>query len=199
MTLKVNGKQVDITLENEKTVGEVLKAFESEASKNEATTVSIVLNGKPIAAKEFDEAIKAPISDDTVLELTVVSKIDIEDSFKISCKEFSSLSKELLDIPVMLQSGKDKDANLIITKLASEIDRFCHAATLSALFPKYYGKLLINGKEIGTFFSEFAPILSDFEKALETKDTVTVGDLAEYEISPRLKNISAAIKSINKE
>lgn len=196
MTLKVNGNKVDITLENEKTVGEVLKAFEQEAAKNDATTISIALDGKAVAAKEFDKVISEPIKDNTTLELTVISKTDIDEAFNICNKEFTSLSKELLNVPVMLQSGKDKDANIIITKLASEIDRFCHAATLSALFPKYYSKMLIEGKEIGTFFAEFAPILSDFEKALESKDTVTVGDLSEYEISPRLEKISEAIVSI---
>ena len=79
--------------------------------------------------------------------------------------------------------------------LSSQFRRNVHAATLSALFPETYSKLLIDGKEIGTFFSEFAPVLSDFEKALETKDTVTVGDLAEYEISPRLDKLAAAIKA----
>src|SRR5574344_1046143 len=198
MELKVNGKKADITLEGEKTVGEVLKAFEAEAAKNDATTVSIVLNGNPVAAKDFDEAIKTPISNSTSLELSVISKADIADSFAISCAEFTKLAKELQDVPVMLQSGRDKDANLIITKLSSEIDRFCHSATLSALFPATYCTLLVDGKEIGSFFAEFAPILSDFEKALQDKDTVTVGDLAEYEISPRLEKLSSAIKSISK-
>ena len=195
MELKVNGNKIDITLEGEKTVGEVLKSFEAEAAKNNATTVSITLDGKPVAANEFEEAIKAPITDTTCLELTVVTKTDISDAFSISSREFDALSKQLVDIPVMLQSGRDKEANEIITKLASEIDRFCHAATLSALFPDTYKKLLVDGKEIGTFFGEFAPILSDFEKALEAKDTVTVGDLAEYEISPLLTMLSEAIKA----
>ena len=101
MELRVNGNKVDITLEGEKTVGEVLKSFEAEAAKNGATTVNITLNGKPVAATEFDEAIKTPITDDTVIELLVVSKTDIADSFNISCKEFTALSKLLEQVPVM--------------------------------------------------------------------------------------------------
>lgn len=196
MELKVNGKKVDITLETEKTVGDVLKAFEAEAAKNNATTVSITLNGQPVTASGFDTTITRPITADTAIELQVISKTDISDSFAISCREFTTLAKQLEEVPVMLQSGRDKEADGIITKLASEIDRFCHAATLSALFPDTYSKLLIDGKEIGSFFSEFAPVLSDFEKALESKDTVTVGDLAEYEISPRLIKLADAIKTV---
>ena len=46
------------------------------------------------------------------------------------------------------------------------------------------------------FFEEFSPILKDFEGAMESKDSVTVGDLSEYEISPRLKNVIQALQSL---
>mgnify|MGYP007070243453 FL=1 len=45
MRLKVNGQDIDVTLEDEKTVGDVLKSFEDEAAQNDATTVRIVLDG----------------------------------------------------------------------------------------------------------------------------------------------------------
>ena len=196
MKLIVNGNNIDITLENERTVGEVLKSFEEEAAKNDATTVSIVLNGKAVPAQDFEKAIQEPISEDTVLELSVISKNDIKQAFTLSAQNFAQLSQQLSQVSILLQSGKDKDANQIIADLATEIDRFCHTATLSALFPDTYQKLLIDGKEIGTFFEDFAPVLKDFEEALKGKDTVTVGDLAEYEIGPRLNSIAQAL---NKE
>ena len=56
MQLKINGQPVDVTLENEKTVGDVLKSFESEAARNDATTVAIWLNGREISADKFDDA-----------------------------------------------------------------------------------------------------------------------------------------------
>ncbi|MBP5437138.1 MAG: hypothetical protein J6Y30_04065, partial [Treponema sp.] len=74
MQLKVNGENVDITLEGEKTVGEILKSFEAEASKNEATTTNIILNGKEVAADEFEKILGEPILDDTSIDLTVVSR-----------------------------------------------------------------------------------------------------------------------------
>ena len=103
------------------------------------------------------------------------------------------ISEGLQNISVLLQSGKEKDANEIIENLANEIDRFCHTATLSALFPDTYRKIIIDGNDLGTFFGEFTPIFKDFKDAMEAKDTVTVADLAEYEISPRLEQIAKAI------
>lgn len=199
MELKVNGQHIDITLEDERTVGEVLKAFEAEADKNGATTVSITLNGKNISAEAFEEAANEPLTDTTVLELEVISQAELNREFAEARKAFTELSRQLSSVSVLLQSGKDTEANSIITCLASKIDQFCHTATLAALFPDTYRTLNIAGSEAGAFFEELAPILSDFEKALAAKDTVTVGDLAEYEIAPRLEQLASAIGTLDTE
>ena len=193
MNFYVNGNKLDITLENEKTVGDVLKGFEEEAEKNDATTVSIELNGNVIDAEKLDEAFSQELRESTDLRLQVISKNDITQNFAINAENFRKISKGLQNISVLLQSGKEKDANEIIENLANEIDRFCHTATLSALFPDTYRKIIIDGNDLGTFFGEFTPIFKDFKDAMEAKDTVTVADLAEYEISPRLEQIAKAI------
>lgn len=193
MNFYVNGNKLDITLENEKTVGDVLKSFEEEAEKNDATTVSIELNGNVIDAEKLDEAFSQELRKSTDLRLQVISKNDITQNFAINAENFMKISEGLQNISVLLQSGKEKDANEIIENLANEIDRFCHTATLSALFPDTYRKIIIDGNDLGTFFGEFTPIFKDFKDAMEAKDTVTVADLAEYEISPRLEQIAKAI------
>lgn len=193
MNFYVNGNKLDITLENEKTVGDVLKGFEEEAEKNDATTVSIELNGNVIDAEKLDEAFSQELNESTDLRLQVISKNDITQNFALNAENFMKISEGLQNISVLLQSGKEKDANEIIENLANEIDRFCHTATLSALFPDTYRKIIIDGNDLGTFFGEFTPIFKDFKDAMEAKDTVTVADLAEYEISPRLEQIAKAI------
>lgn len=194
MELFVNGEKIDITLEDEKTVGEVLKSFEKEAEKSDATTIGIFLNGKKVLADDFDEASKTPLEENTKIELTVLSKQDVIDSLEKSKDKFSSLAQKLPEVPVALQGGKDKEANTIIAELAEAIDDFCHTAALSALFPEVYSSIVIDGKSVTEFFEEFAPIAADFEQSLETKDSVTSGDLCEYEIAPRLELIAKAIE-----
>jgi hypothetical protein len=196
MQLKVNGENVDITLEGEKTVGEVLKSFEAEASKNEATTTNIILNGKEIGADEFEKILGEPILDDTSIDLTVVSKTALVRNFKESGKKFEDLEARLGSVSTLLQSGKDAQVGAIITELADEISNFLHIARLSSLFPEFYQGLTAGGKDIGQFLEDFMPFLKDFEEALEAKDTVTVGDIAEYEISPRLKQIAESVEAL---
>lgn len=196
MQLKVNGENVDITLEGEKTVGEILKSFEAEASKNEATTTNIILNGKEVAADEFEKILGEPILDDTSIDLTVVSKTALVRNFKESGKKLEEIQAELGNVSTLLQSGKDAQVGKIITDLADEISNFLHIARLSSLFPEFYNSLEAGGKDIGQFLEDFMPFLKDFEEALGSKDTVTVGDIAEYEISPRLQQMAEAVAGL---
>ena len=196
MELYVNNEKIDIVLENEKTIGDVLKSFEAECEKNNATTIHISLNGKDVAADEFDMISAEPLTDDTKLELIIVTESEIRASFTNQVAECESLSNELLELSVKLQSGKDKEAGVLISKLADFIEKFCHTATLSALFPAIHSKITIDGKSVNEFFQDFSQILNDFEQAIASKDPVLMGDLAEYEISPRLLSIAATIKEL---
>ncbi len=194
MRLNVNGQDIDVTLEDEKTVGDVLKSFETAASENEATTVRIVLDGEAVSPDRFDEILDRPLEDKTSLELTVLTKGQLIDSLKDVSERIGRLSLE--DIPVLLQGGKDKEAAAIIDSLASDCNAFFHTASMASLFPELYGKLAIDGADFMDFFKDFLSILSDFKDAMEGNDTVTVGDLAEYEIEPRLKAVMKAIAAL---
>ena len=196
MEFYVNGEKIDITLENEKTVSDVLKSFEEEAAKNDATTIGIKINGESVPAGDFEKVVGQELKNDTKIELNVLSKGNLLDRLATSKARFDELSTKLSDVPVALQSGKDKEANTMIAVLADAIDEFCHTATLCALFPELYNAIVIDGKSITEFFEEFAPIVADFEQSLESKDTVTSGDLCEYEIAPRLTSIAASIGAI---
>ena len=194
MRLKVNGQDIDVTLEDEKTVGDVLKSFEDEAAQNDATTVRIVLDGEPVSPDGFDAILDKPLTDKTSLELTVLTKLQVVESLKEISGRIQQLKLE--EIPVLLQGGKDAECAAIINSLASDCDAFFHTASLSSLFPDVYDRLSIEGASFIDFFKDFLLILSDFKDAMEGNDTVTVGDLAEYELEPRLKAVTKAIDAL---
>ncbi|MCR5171619.1 MAG: hypothetical protein K6B73_01970 [Treponema sp.] len=196
MELFVNGSKLDIQLENEKTVGDVLKSFEEESSKEGIATVNIIVDGKQITADIFDETAKQELKDSTKIELGVVSKEAIKNSFEQQKDAAKSLSEELKTISVKFQSSKDAEANAIIAKLADYIDGICHTASLSMLFPEDFGSIKIDGKTFNEFFADLSSILPDFEQAIKNKDTVLIGDLAEYEISPRLDQLATSLEYI---
>ena len=194
MELYVNGSKLDIQLENEKTVGEVLASFEKQCGENGIATVSIILNGKNIGAEDFDAASKLTLDENTKIELGVVNKLAVKESFAQKKEEAKKISEDLKSISSKFQTGKDNEANAIITSLADFVDSICHTASLSMLFTEDFGSIRIEEKTFTEFFADFSQILHDFEKAIESKDTVLIGDLSEYEIAPRLEQLAQALE-----
>ncbi len=192
----INGQQVEVQIEDEQTIGDVLKSFEATCEENKAAVIGISVDGKQITAEIFDEEAAKPLGKDTKFEFSLVSENDIKASFAKLAELFSELAAQMESVPVALQSGKNLEVSESIKKLADSIEQFCHIATLASLFPETFTNISMNGINFKDFFADFSPILKDFEDALQNNDTVMLGDLSEYEICPRLKEISKALKEM---
>ena len=192
----INGDKVEVQLENEKTVGDVLHSFELTCEENNAAVIGITVDGKAITAETFDEESQKELGKDTKFEFSVVTIQSIKDAFAQLSILFDSLSERMEGVPLDLQAGKNNDVSQSIKELADSIDQFCHVAALASLFPQTFKNTTIDNMNFKDFFSDFSPILLDFEQALQNNDTVLIGDLSEYEICPRLRAISEALKNI---
>ena len=192
----INGQQVEVQIEDEQTVGDVLRSFEATCEENEAAVIGITVDGNQITADSFDTEAQKPLGNNTKFEFSIVTKTDIKNSFQKLAELFSELAVQMEEVPVALQSGKNLEVSESIKKLADNIDQFCHVATLASLFPDTFKETNLNGMNFKEFFADFSPILKDFETALQNNDTVMLGDLSEYEICPRLKEIAKSLKEI---
>lgn len=192
----INGQQVEVQIEDEQTVGDVLSSFEKTCEENDAAVIGISVDGKQITADIFDSEAQKALGKDTKFEFSIVTINDIKASFQKLSTLFSELAAQMEEVPVALQSGKNQEVSESIKKLADNIDQFCHIATLASLFPETFKETSVNGMNFKDFFADFSPILKDFETALQNNDTVMLGDLSEYEICPRLKEISKTLKEI---
>ncbi len=195
MEIHINGEKIDASIEDEKTVGDILKAFEIDCQKQDAAVVGILIDGKKITAENFDEEAKRELSGNEKFEFDVVTKNSLKEEFKGLSIVFRELSKKMENVPLALQTGKDNEANGDIKILANAVEDFCHTATFASLFEEF-SLIRVEEKPLSEFFADFSPILEDFEEALKTGDTVGIGDLAEYEICPRLKSLADALEEI---
>ena len=196
MKIFINGQEADITLDSEKNLGDVLTSFESECAKNKATTVNIVVDGEEVSADAFDTFTQKPVEAISTLELTTITEDDVLLSFKDIATRFGELIEDMKLISLQFQNGQDKKALVTVTQLADTVDYFCKATALSTLFPEKFADMNIDGVAIQDFFGAFMAILTDFEEAFKNSDSVMLGDLAEYEITPRIESIISMIDSI---
>lgn len=195
----INGTPVEVKIEDEQTIGDVLSSFEKTCEENKVAVIGIIIDGKQITANIFDDEVNKPLEKNTKFEFTVVSENDIKASFIKLTELFNELAKKMEQIPVELQNGKNLEASNSIKQLADAIDQFCRIATLASLFPQTFKDSAIENMNFADFFADFSPVLKDFEDALKNNDTVMIGDLAEYEICPRLLQISKFLTNIQSQ
>lgn len=195
MDLYINGEKADISLENEKTIGDVFKSFEIICEEHNAAVIAISVDGKEIDSDMFEKEAEKPIEENTKLEFTVITKNQIFDTLKQSAKDFKELSNQMTEIPAAMQSGRSSDVHKIIISLADKIEAFCRTSSFASLFEEY-AKIKVEDRALGEFFNDFLPILSDFENALKTSDTVGIQDIAEYEIKPRLDSLTETLEGL---
>ena len=74
MEFYLNDEKIDVTIENEKTVGDVFKSFEINCEENNAAVIGITLNGKNITADLFDEVSKQELEDSMKFNFNIVTK-----------------------------------------------------------------------------------------------------------------------------
>jgi hypothetical protein len=107
---------------------------------------------------------------------------------------FDGRSGELEDIPVLLQTGKEEQAMktvLFFIEIFNKVIRVipelrsCGIDTAS---------ISVDGRAMPEFYGSFNEVLRQLTEAFEHKDAVLIGDLAEYEILPRMRSFFAAME-----
>ena len=195
MDFYINGEKTDISLETEKTIGDVFKSFEIICEENNSTVIEISVDGEKVNADMFEKVSEKPIKENTKLEFTVITKNQIFETLKQSAEDFKELSNQMTEIPVAMQNGRSADVHKTIISLADKIEAFCRTSSLASVFDEYTG-IKVGEQALKDFFNDFLPILSDFENALKTNDTVGIQDIAEYEIKPRLDSLTETLEGL---
>ena len=197
MELYVANEKLDITLQGEKTVGEVLQNFEKHLQENEIALTSVKVDGVLADDNSIEQILSKELQDDTRIDVEILPKKTLYDAIeKDILEDFEELISKVLNIPVELQSGKDKTAKDTIIALSYKIDAICKLVSYASAFPEMLNSLKIEDNNIVSFMSALMQILEELEKALQANDTVLIGDLAEYEICPKLEALYKTLKEI---
>ena len=105
MKIYVNDMELDFSLENEKTCGDILNQLEIEFEKNNGTIFSIKINDNDINAEKIDEIYLKPIEEIDSIKVISIFAQDIIDSLKSLSTEIEELNSDLEQLPVYLQGN----------------------------------------------------------------------------------------------
>jgi len=99
----------------------------------------------------------------------------------------------LEELSLDIQTGKDARAAETIRAFSGVTEKVFRIFNMLKLAGFPVGEITIENASIAAYIAEFDTALRELLAAYEQHDTVLVGDLAEYEMSPRLRCLHAAI------
>jgi hypothetical protein len=108
------------------------------------------------------------------------------------------MAKRLEDLPLDIQTGKDGRAAetvQLFSNIAEKLFRIFSLLKLEGIITDTLRIDAVPGEiSLNAFINDFSAALKELLAAYEVKDAVLVGDLAEYELAPRLRAFYSAIK-----
>jgi hypothetical protein len=144
--------------------------------------------------KTFSGEGLSPAEISKTLDERVSELADIGKEFRSMAPLIETIAKRLEDLPLDIQTGQDRKAAetvSIFTKAAEKLLRLIHILNIQGMRLE---NLAIEEQPLVAFIEAFTALLKELLTAYENKDVVLVGDVAEYEISPRLRKLYAAIE-----
>ncbi|MCL2719817.1 MAG: hypothetical protein FWD47_00565 [Treponema sp.] len=115
----------------------------------------------------------------------------------------NEICERLVDLPLDIQTGKDSRAAQTIqvfSAVTEKIFRIIKQLDIQGYLFREKPAAENREKPITQLLTEFGCVLKDLLEAYEKNDSVLVGDLTEYEASPKLKDLyNAVMESIHKQ
>jgi hypothetical protein len=148
------------------------------------TGVEGVLTGEGIAPAEAKGLIEERLREleDPLAELGSIGSL------------VTAIAARLEDLPLDIQTGKDGRAAetvQLFSHIAEKIFRLLHSLKSNGFT---IDGLTVQSLPMHDFIEEFNIALKELTAAYEAKDAVLVGDLAEYELAPRLVSLYRTLK-----
>lgn len=116
---------------------------------------------------------------------------------KSTAENLRILIPQLLDVSVYLQTGKDKKAMGCIiefTEISEKLIRLYKLLQNQGI--ANFADTKIEGQNFSSFYTELNEIFHELEDAFNSRDSVLIGDLLEYEVAPRTERLMEFILSI---
>lgn len=108
---------------------------------------------------------------------------------------FDSIRTDLSEVAVRLQTGKEAEGMHTMVMVVELINKTVRILPDFMRTVPGAARLAIDGKDIGDFYDDFNIVFRELAGAFESKDSVLIGDLAEYEILPRLSSFFLAART----
>jgi hypothetical protein len=107
---------------------------------------------------------------------------------------YAAEAEELGELPVLLQTGKDEQAMKAVLVFIETFNKAIRIIPELKRTGVEVASLAVDGQALPDFYSSLNEVLRKLSTAFEDKDSVLIGDLAEYEVVPRMTSFFGAME-----
>lgn len=195
MTISLNGSPITYTLENEKTIGEVLGAIESLCKQENETVIAVYVDEKELTTEELDVLFTQSVHNDHVIELRTVSGVQVCAYMQELVTLLTGYIQEFEKISVYMQTNEEGKVLALLQQFSEKLNELYRCFLLFDItgIPV---DILIEGRQVHEYQKDIAAFLQDIISAIEENDIIQVGDIAEYELSPLVKTLLNGVSYI---
>lgn len=178
---------------------DIRDAFGGLFAADELSFVKLLAEELEAAGDEPDEVAKARIAAQSERCASIFGErlAELREpavEMRAAAKLFESRAEELADIPVLLQTGKEDQAMKTVLYFIEVFNKVIRIIPELGQAGVDTEALKIGEQGLGEFYGAFNGILRELTEAFEHKDAVLIGDLAEYEVLPRMRSFFAAME-----
>jgi hypothetical protein len=105
----------------------------------------------------------------------------------------SEICARLEELSLDIQTGKDAQAAETVRTFSGVAEKVFRIFNILKIEGFPVGEITVENISISAYIAEFSTALRELLAAYEQHDSVLVGDLAEYEMAPRLRGLHAAV------
>jgi hypothetical protein len=194
--IRINQEPVDVTFEDERTLGDVFDGIRAWLQETGFEISAAQADGSEL--RFGDREPWRTIEMDRVELLDLAAELrDPVGEVRETISALRGLVPGLNNVSVLLQTGRDREAMETVIRFTEE------SQTLLKLLARlqHTGRLdpaaaVIDGTTVERFFSDLNRILTELIEAFEAKDSVLIGDLLEYEVTPRLEGLERLTEAL---
>ena len=124
----------------------------------------------------------------TLLQIRAREYADPDRETFLTLGQLTAMADTLVEVPVFLQTGRQGEAMATVVQLTELLARVVR------MLPRVSSDVL-DKEGLASFTRDVTPFLGEMEHALEVEDSVLIGDLLEYEIAPRVRELQKLVPS----
>jgi len=200
MKVIIDGYEDLVTPEENETLGEFLSEVEKWIKENKRIVLKIRLEGKILSGKEKENLFKKKVNEFKILELFTANSWEwAVNSLKEIEENLPEISINIKRVSTFIQRGNYKKAFSLLESCLNAWDWTGRTLEkIGKILALDYAQISFKKETLTEKIKEFLEPLKEANRALKNKDFLTLADILEYEITPRIKEEQEMIKQITR-